>query len=51
MGNKNGAFSYSNSHSNYTVRWPFKTEHSAFKAVMTRVTLPYFCDSRYDGLV
>ncbi len=22
-------------------------EHSAFKAVVTRVTLPYFCDSRY----
>ena len=32
---------------NSTVRWPFKTEHSAFKAVVTRVTLPYFCDSRY----
>ena len=25
----------------------FKTEHSAFKAVVTLVTLPYFCDSRY----
>ena len=54
MGNNNGAFHYSNAHSNFTVRWPFKTEHSAFKAVVTRVTLPYFrdsryiCDSRYD---
>ena len=28
-------------------RWPFKMEHSAFKAVVTRVTLPYFCESRY----
>ena len=43
----NEAFRYSNAHSNSTVRWPFKTEHSAFKAVVTRVTLPYFCDSRY----
>ena len=25
----------------------FKPEHSAFKAFVTRVTLPYFCDSRY----
>ena len=47
MGNNNGAFRYSNAHSNSTVRWPFKMEHSAFKAVVTRVTLPYFCDSRY----
>ena len=47
MGNNNGAFRYSNAHSNSTVRWPFKTEHSAFKAVVTRVTLPYFCDSCY----
>ena len=47
MGNNNGAFRYSNAHSNYTVRWPFKTERSAFKAVVTRVTFPYFCDSRY----
>ena len=36
------------------VRWPIKTEHSAFKAVVTRVTLPsfrdsrYICDSRYE---
>ena len=29
------------------VKWPIKTEHSAFKAVVTRVTLPKFCDSRY----
>ena len=36
----NGAFHYSNAHSNFTVRWPIKTEHSAFKAVVTRVTLP-----------
>ena len=47
MGNNIGAFRYSNAHSNSTVRWPFKMEHSAFKAVVTRVTLPYFCDSRY----
>ena len=50
MGNNNGAFRYSNA-SNDTVRWPFKTEHSAFKAVVTRVTLqpvPYFCNSRYS---
>ena len=47
MGNNNGAFRYSNAHSNSTVRLPFKTEHSAFKAVVTRVTLPYFCDLRY----
>ena len=47
MGNNNGAFRYSNALSNSTARWPFKTEHSAFKAVVTRVTLPYFCDSRY----
>ena len=39
MGNNNGAFRYSNAHSNSTVGWPFKTEHSAFKAVVTRVTL------------
>ena len=31
-----------------TVRWPFKTEHSVFKAVVTRVTLSYFRDSRYN---
>ena len=30
------------------VRWPFKAEHSAFKAVVTRVALPYFRDSRYN---
>ena len=54
MGNNNGAFHYSNAHSNFTVKWPFKTEHSAFKEVVTRVTLPklcdscYICDSRYD---
>ena len=48
MGNNNGAFRYSNAHSNYTVRWQFKTEHSDFKAVVTRVTLPYFCDSCYQ---
>ena len=47
MGNNNGAFHYSNAHSKFTVRWPTKTEHSAFKAVVTRVTLPKFCDSRY----
>ena len=47
MGNNNGVFRYSKAHSNSTIRWPFKTEHSAFKAVVTRVTLPYFCDSRY----
>ena len=47
MGNNNGAFRYSNAHSNSIVMWPFKTEHSAFKAVVTRVTLPYFCDSHY----
>ena len=48
MGNNNGGFRYSNAHSNYSVGWPFKTEHSACKAVVTRgVTLPYFCDSRY----
>ena len=40
--------------SNFTFRWPIKTEHSAFKAVVTRVTLPsfrdsrYICDSRYE---
>ena len=38
MGDNNGAFRYSNAHSNSTVRWSFKTEHSAFKAVVTRVT-------------
>ena len=38
MGNNNGAFHYSNAHSNFTVMWPIKTEHSAFKAVVTRVT-------------
>ena len=38
--NNNGAFHYSNAHSNLTVRWPIKTEHLAFKAVVTRVTLP-----------
>ena len=54
MGNNNGAFRYSNAHSNSTVSGPFKTEHSAFKAVVPRVTLPnfcdscYICDSRYD---
>ena len=54
MGNNNGAFHYQNAHSNFTVRWPIKTEHSAFKAVVTRVTLPsfrdsrYMCDSRYE---
>ena len=47
MGKNNGAFHYAIAHSNSTVRWPLKTEHSAFKAVVTRVTLPYFCDSRY----
>ena len=47
MGNNNGAFHYQNAHSNFTVRWPIKTEHSAFKAVVTRVTLPTFRDSRY----
>ena len=47
MGNNNGAFHYQNAHSNFTVRWPIKTEHSAFQAVVTRVTLPSFCDSRY----
>ena len=47
MGNNNVAFCYPNVHSNSTVGWPFKTEHSACKAVVTRVTLPYFCDSRY----
>ena len=47
MSNTNGAFHYSNAHSNFTVKWPIKTEHSAFKAVVTRVTLPKFCDSRY----
>ena len=47
MGNNNGAFHYQNAHSNFTVRWPIKTEHSAFKAVVTRVTLPSFRDSRY----
>ena len=36
-----------NVHSNVTVKWPIKTEHSAFKAVVTRVTLPKFCDSHY----
>ena len=43
MGNNNGAFHYSNyyAHSNFTVRWPIKTEHSAFKAVVTRVTIHY----------
>ena len=52
--NNNGAFHYQNAHSNFTVRWPIKTEHSAFKAVVTRVTLPsfrdsrYICDSRYE---
>ena len=46
MGN-NGAYHYSNAHSNVTVTWPIKTEHSASKAVVTRVTLPKFCDSRY----
>ena len=45
MGNNNGA--YSNAQSNSTVKWLLKMEHSAFKAVVTRVTLPYFCDSRY----
>ena len=48
MGKLNGAFRYSNVHSNYTFRWPFKTEHSAFKAVVTLVTLPHICDSCYD---
>ena len=48
MGNNNGAFHYSIAHSNSTIRWPFKTEHSAVNAVLTHVTLPYFCDSRYD---
>ena len=43
MGNNNGAFHYQNAHSNFTV----KIEHSAFKAVVTRVTLPSFRDSRY----
>ena len=38
--NNNGAFHYSNAHSNLTVRWPIKTEQLAFKAVVTRVTLP-----------
>ena len=47
MGNNNEAFRYSNAQSNSTVRWPFKTERSAFKAVVTRITLPYFCDVRY----
>ena len=47
MGKNNGAFHYAIAHSNSPVRGPFKTEHSAFKAVVTRVTLPYFCDSRY----
>ena len=41
--NNNGAFHYSN----FTVTWPFKTEHSAFKVDVTRVTLPHFRDSRY----
>ena len=50
MGNNNGAFRYSNAYSNSTVTWPFKTEHSAFKAVVTRVTLTLlFCDLRYDA--
>ena len=40
MGNNNGAVHYSNAHSNFTVSWPIKTEHSAVKAVVTRVTLP-----------
>ena len=31
-------FHYSNAHSNVRVRWPFKTEHLAFKAGVTRVT-------------
>ena len=47
MGNNNGASHYSNAHSNCTVRRSIKTEHSAVKAVVTRVTLPYFRDSRY----
>ena len=47
MGNDNGAFNYSNYHSNFRVKWPIKTEHSAFKAVVTRVTIPKLCDSRY----
>ena len=50
MCNNNDAFHYSKAHSNFTI----KTEQSAFKAVVTRVTLPkfrdssYICDSRYD---
>ena len=48
MGNNNGAFHYSKAHSNFTVKWPKKPELSAFKAVVTRVTLPKFCDSRND---
>ena len=36
MGNNNGTFHYSKAHSNFTVKWSIKTEHSAFKAVVTR---------------
>ena len=46
--NNNGAFHLSNAHSNFTVRWPFKTEHSAFKVDVTCVTVPHFRDSRYN---
>ena len=45
--NNNGAL-HLNAHSNVTVRWPFKTEHSAIKVDVTCVTLPYFRDSRYN---
>ena len=49
MGNNNGTFQYSflKAHSHFSVKWPIKTEHSALKAVVTRVTLPKLCDSRY----
>ena len=38
MDDNNGAFHYSNAHSNFAVKWPIKTEHSAFNDVVTRVT-------------
>ena len=38
MGNNNGAFHYSNVHSNYTARWP-KRNIQLFKAVVTPVTI------------
>ena len=47
--NNNGAFPYSNAHSNVTVRWPFKTEHSAIKVDVPRVTLSHCCVSRYNA--